>query len=693
MGQSIEGEPLALTEAILRGLHQVTDWGILTTDARMTITGWSRWLEINSGLRAEQVIGRNLLELFPELVTGRLEQCYRQALTGQTIVLSQRLHGHLIALPSSSGDAPTMHQSVRIVPITSEEGVAGTITLIEDVTERVGAETELRTRARQQTAVADLSQMALGGAEFSVLANEAVKLAVKALGADYGELRELLARGRLALQAQAGMSGFVTVTDIAVDPGSQAEYVLRASEPVVILDFISEARFEPQTNLKTVGIRSGVVAKVSDSGNSLGVFGVYSVEGREFTSDDVQFLQAFANVLGMAAERKRLERELRSRAESLAVADKRKDEFLAMLAHELRNPLAPIRNAMAVLHFAGATEPEHRWAREVIVRQVAQLTRLVDDLLDVSRITRGKINFHKERVELASVIARAVETSRPLIDARKHELRLALPADPLWLEADSTRLGQVLGNLLNNAAKYTPESGTIWLSCCREAGEIVIRVRDTGVGIPADMLPYVFDLFMQADRSLDRSEGGLGIGLTLVRSLVSLHGGSVEALSAGPGHGSEFVVRLPALPVEQPETSRLMPNGAPLSWKSNRRVLVVDDNEDSAETLAMVLKLSGHDVRMAHDGNSAIRLAQAFQPEVVLLDIGLPGMSGIEVARQLRQDPGLKHALIAAITGYGQDSDRQRSEEAGFDAHLVKPIDLDELRSLLSTLTKSPAVH
>jgi PAS domain S-box-containing protein len=382
---------------------------------------------------------------------------------------------------------------------------------------------------------------------------------------------------------------------------------------------------------------------------------------------------------------KELEAAAQRRAEEMAEEDRRKDEFLAMLSHELRNPLAPIQSAVQVLRLSGQTESSRQWAQDVLDRQVQHLTRLVDDLLDVSRITRGKVQLHRESVDLATVLARAVEAGRPLIEARRHQLNISLPNGRVLLDADPVRLTQVVANLLHNAAKYTEAGGQIWLTAATDAGEAVIRVRDSGIGIAPEMLPRVFDLFAQAERSLDRSQGGLGIGLTLVRRLVDLHGGTVEAHSAGLNQGSEFIVRLPlgSSPGrhdgESPQTDRVP--GAPTQ---PRRVLVVDDNVDAAESLAMVLRMMGHQARTAHNGQAALAAAQEFQPQVALLDIGLPGMDGYEIARRFRRQPGLGQALLVALTGYGQEDDRRRSREAGFDHHLVKPVDLDALQQLLA---------
>jgi PAS domain S-box-containing protein len=380
-------------------------------------------------------------------------------------------------------------------------------------------------------------------------------------------------------------------------------------------------------------------------------------------------------------ERRRLEEELRQRANQLLEADHRKNEFLAMLGHELRNPLALLCNALEVVKRSGPAEPLVEPARQMMERQVLQLVRLVDDLLDVSRITFGKIQLHKEPVELAALVAQALETSRPLIDARRQELTVSLPPEPLWLEADPTRLAQVVGNLLNNAAKYTEQGGRIWLTEERQNDQVVLRVRDTGIGMGAEMLTRAFDLFVQAERSLDRSEGGLGIGLTLVRRLVELHGGDVRAFSDGPGKGSEFVVRLPVVQPHQHVGQAPKGRGGP--WPS-RRILVVDDNVDVAESLAQYLGVTGHEVRTAYNGPAALEVARTYQPEIVLLDIGMPGMDGYEMARRLRQEPGLENVLLVALTGYGQEEDRRRCQEAAIDHHLVKPADPEALQTLLA---------
>jgi signal transduction histidine kinase len=388
------------------------------------------------------------------------------------------------------------------------------------------------------------------------------------------------------------------------------------------------------------------------------------------------------------AHARQVEREgdesLRRQAEALRESHRRKDEFLAILAHELRNPLGSILNFVEVLRLVGpSADPAMLAAREVVERQVRQIVRLVDDLLDVTRISQGKVELRKVRVELAGAVAQAIQTSAPLIEARQHTLSVNLPTEPLWLDADQARLVQVMVNLLNNAAKYTDPGGQIFLTGERAGAEAVIRVRDTDVGIPPENLGRIFGLFTQLDPSPDRSRGGLGVGLTLVRRLVEMHGGSVSAHSAGPGKGSEFAIRLPLWAGGGGEAQAPPARGpAPASA---RHVVIVEDDPDSRETLQTLLALSGHRVETAEDGPRGLQQVLASRPQVVLIDLGLPTLDGYEVARQIRAALG-QGIFLVALTGFGQAEDRRRSEEAGFDAHLTKPVDLEELARLLAAL-------
>jgi PAS domain S-box-containing protein len=359
--------------------------------------------------------------------------------------------------------------------------------------------------------------------------------------------------------------------------------------------------------------------------------------------------------------------------QALQEADHLKDEFLATLAHELRNPLAPVLNAVQLLHVKGPATPELRWVRDVIQRQVHHLTRLIDDLMDVSRINRGKIELKRERIELAQAVQGAIETSRPLIEECRHELIVSLPARPIILDADLTRMTQVIWNLLNNAARYTSRGGRIDLCVESHGSDVVISVKDNGIGLPAEKLPSIFGMFSQVESSLSRSQGGLGIGLYLVKRLVEMHGGSVDVRSEGLGKGSEFLVRLPVSAREESGHDAVIGEMAPPM--SSLRILVVDDNRDAVASLAMLLRTMGNNVRTAHDGEEAVRAAAEFRPHVALLDIGMPKMNGYDAARAIRQQPWGHNVVLVAVTGWGQDEDKRRSKEAGFDHHLVKPVD------------------
>ncbi|HLE82828.1 MAG TPA: PAS domain S-box protein [Thermoanaerobaculia bacterium] len=372
--------------------------------------------------------------------------------------------------------------------------------------------------------------------------------------------------------------------------------------------------------------------------------------------------------------------------EALEEADRAKGDFLALLAHELRNPLAPLRNGLEVLRLSAGDSEAAVKTLAMMDRQLSHLVRLIDDLLDVSRVNRQKMELRRSRVLLADVLSSAVETVRPAIEQAGHELTVSLPPEPVHLDADLTRLAQVFGNLLNNSAKYTERGGHIWLTATRVGDQVSVAVRDTGIGIPAHALPTLFDMFSQVDRSLERSTGGLGIGLALVKGLVEMHGGTVEATSPGAGRGATFTVRLPVLerraepPLEPPAEEG---HG---SLSSKRRILVVDDHADSASSLAMMLRLMGNEVRIARDGIEAVELALKLRPQVVLMDIGMPRLNGYEATRRIREQAGGDAVVIIALTGWGQDADRVKSREAGCDGHLVKPVALPELERLLAEL-------
>lgn len=441
--------------------------------------------------------------------------------------------------------------------------------------------------------------------------------------------------------------------------------------------------------IRQLGLKSYICTPLRSRGRTLGALTFVTAEsGRIYNANDLAAAEDLAHRAVIAIENANL-------LATLKEADVRKDEFLAMLAHELRNPLAPIRNAVHIFRGKCPPVPELSWATDVIDRQVEQMTRLVDDLLDVSRITRGKIELRKQRIDLPVIVSNAIEASRPLIEKCGHELIVTIPDQEISLEADATRLTQVLLNLLNNSAKYMDSGGRIWLTAEIVDGQAVIRVKDTGIGIPSEMLSRVFEMFAQVDRSLDRSEGGLGIGLTLVKRLVEMHGGTVEARSEGLGKGSEFVLRLPtATPAA--EQSQPDAEGDAAEPVRPRRILVVDDNRDAAISLSMLLRIMGNEVHAVHDGLAAVEAAVEFRPDMILLDIGLPKLNGYEAARRIRMEQGGRDIVMVAVTGWGQEEDRNRSKEAGFNHHMTKPVEFDALQRLIATIspTKSaPGGH
>jgi signal transduction histidine kinase/ActR/RegA family two-component response regulator len=444
----------------------------------------------------------------------------------------------------------------------------------------------------------------------------------------------------------------------------------------------------------------------------------YSLRARSTTDDEIGIVvEAFNSMLDEVQARARaleqsnaaLTNEVRirqtaevalaranSRLEStmaaLREADRKKDEFLATLAHELRNPLAPVMHAVKLMDSAAASDSQRQWGREVIARQVQRMALLLDDLLDVSRITRGRLELRKEYVDLQSLVNSAVETARPLIDAKNHALTVNLPADPIELEVDPLRLSQALSNLLTNAAKYTDAQGQIALSACQDSGGLVIRVTDNGIGIEPNVIKGLFEMFSQIDSAIDRAEGGLGIGLALVKGLTSLHGGSVQATSAGLGQGSEFTIRLPrSVVVERRTVGSGAPDATSVPSGPRCKVVIADDNRDAADSLKLLLELSGHDTFVAYNGQQALDVGSRERPLAFVLDVGMPDMTGYEVARRIRQQAWGRAALLLAVTGWGQDDDKEKAKAAGFDRHFTKPVNPQQVEEVLAAFLQARA--
>jgi PAS domain S-box-containing protein len=508
-------------------------------------------------------------------------------------------------------------------------------------------------------------------------------LAIHSAGAPEAVLRVVAEEARRILDAELACTSLTASDDFAqslaaVDPKDAAPAVgdvagvCRTNRALRLARDELDARGLPPGDRP----RRGWLAApfVGRGGRNLGLIQVFDRRDGPFTDSDEAVLVQLAHIASVALENARLYAALREQ-------DRRKDEFLALLAHELRNPLAPIRNGLQVMRLSEDLAVRER-SQQIMDRQLGHMVRLIDDLLDVSRISRNKMELRRAPVELADVIASAVETARPPIDAAGHHLELALPPGPVVLDADLTRLAQVFSNLLTNSAKYTPPRGHIRLTAERRGDEVVVAVRDDGIGIPADALPTIFDMFSQVDGSLERSRGGLGIGLALVKGLVEMHGGTVVAESDGPGRGSTFTVRLPA----GAGRPRPAPAPGPRDPPPGRRILAVDDNQDVAVTMATMLELLGHDVRVAHDGVEAVALAEEFRPELVLMDVGMPRLNGYDATRRIRAQPWGAGITVVALTGWGQEDDRARSRAAGCDGHLVKPVSLPDLEQLIAGL-------
>jgi len=641
---------------------------IVGKDLSGRITSWNQGAERLYGYTSGEVLGKSVSVLFPPGRSEELAEFLERLKRGVRIETYETVR--------IRKDGQPISVSIGVFPVRNEVGtLIGGSAIARD----------LREAKKQEERLQLLSETAAG--------------MLRAENPD-AMLRDLFAKIRGPLRLDTYFNFMVNEPGDALRLESYAGITPEAAEGVGRLQFdqeicgqvalerrpivrthIQDAQDSRALLVKSFGIRVYACNPLLAGDKLLGTLSFASRTRDTFDPAELEFLKTVSNYVAVAYERIRWVGQLRE-------ADRRKDEFLATLAHELRNPLAPIRNAIQILKAKGPPEPELVWGREVIDRQVQHMTRLLEDLLDVSRISHNKLELRREKVELAELIRHAVETSRPAIEAGGHDLTLELSREPVFINVDPVRVAQVFSNLLSNAAKYTRSGGHIRVIEERKGSDVVVTVEDDGVGISRDMLPFVFEMFSQAQRMLENSQGGLGIGLSLVRSILELHGGSIEARSDGPGTGSRFIVRLPLVvePMLAPERSSI-----PESKRTEtlaRRILVVDDLKDSADTLALLFRAMGHHVETAYDGEAAARVAHAFRPEIVLLDIGMPKMNGYEVCRNLRATNWGASVYLVALTGWGQNDDRARTEEAGFDAHLVKPADPETLIRLVDSVPR-----
>ncbi len=668
---------------------------IVSKDLNGIITSWNAGAERLFGYTASEVIGQSVTILIPPERLDEEPSILARVRRGERVEPYETIRRRK--------DGTLLDVSLTVSPVIDDWGrVVGASKIARDITERKRA---AALAALDQAATARLYEIgkrcALPGDRFLSNLSEMLDAAIWISGADKGnvQLRDD-ASGTLKLVVHRGFEApfLEYFAEVRTGESSVCGAALAAGERVVVEDVTESPLFSGEPALPVL-LDAGVRAVqstplVSSKGTVMGMVSTHYSAPHVLGDREARLLDVLARQIADYVERKRGEEQReellrvaeRARAEAEA-ANRAKDEFLAMLGHELRNPLAAVASAIAA---AILDEASRNRALEIAHRQTKQLGRIVDDLLDVARITHGRVPLRKTRVSLAEVLERTVETARALMDEHQHSLTLTLPPETVHLEADPARIEQAVLNLLTNAAKYTDAGGAVTVSAAREGDLAVIRVKDNGIGIAPEALPRVFDLFTQGERSLDRAQGGLGIGLTLVRRIAELHGGTVAATSPGVNRGAEFVIRLPALPATEEVAAKGPARERRPLERHPARVLMVEDNPDAAEALVMILELLGHHVRVVGDGPTALEAARANVPDIMLIDIGLPGMNGYELAQALRRETALKHVVLVAITGYGRHDDKARAMRSGFDYHLVKPVDLDALEDLVARVA-SPA--
>jgi PAS domain S-box-containing protein len=669
--RDITDQELAVEAGLkLAAIVESSNDAIISQDLDGTISSWNRGAARIYGYSGEEIVGQSVSVLVPTDQPDDFPSIVERLRHGEQIEHYETIHVRK--------DGSRFDVSLTISPIrNSEDEIVGISKIARDITDRMRTGEALRLQTERLRLLWEAAAVVLTADNPDAMLRGLLTKVGAHLGVDtYFNFVVNEGGDALLLASCEGISVETARTIRQLDFGQAICGTVALRRQPIVATHIQQSE-DPKAQLaKSFGLRAYACNPLLVGDRLLGTLSFATRLKDEFDPDEVAFMETLCQYVTVAYERLRLLAELRE-------TDRRKDEFLATLAHELRNPLAPVRNAVQVLRLKGSDEPEVRWSQNVIERQVEHLTRLIDDLMDISRITRNRLELRKQPIELADVIKGAVESSRPTVEQCGHELTVSLPRQPIYLSGDLVRLAQVFMNLLNNAAKYTEPGGHIWLTAERHGSDVVVRVRDTGVGIPAEKLPHLFEMFFQVDRTLERSQSGLGIGLSLVRRLVELHGGSAEAHSEGKGKGSEFIVRLPVLAESPSRPQSKAPSGNGVTDFGVHRILVVDDNRDSADSLCMILRMTGNEAHAAYDGVDGIEMAERLRPEVVLFDIGMPRLNGEDACRQIRAQPWGRDMILIAVTGWGQAEDRRRTLEAGFDAHMVKPIDPGDLMKLV----------
>jgi PAS domain S-box-containing protein len=660
----------------LAAIVESSEDAIIGKDLHGTITTWNRGAEALYGYAAEEIVGKPVSVLIPPDHQDDFPTIMERLRRGERIE-----HYETVRLCK---DGRRVDVALTVSPIRTPDGqVQGASKIARDITPRKRAEETLRRQSERLRLLWEAAAVLLTADDADGMVRTLFGRIGPHLGVDAYFNHVLNDSGdALRLSSYEGVSAESARHLARLDLGEGVGGAVALQRRPMVATRIQQSDDAAVQALKPLGIRACACNPLVAGDRLIGTLCFASRVKDAFDDEEIAFIETICHYVTVACERLRLLNELQQ-------SGIRKDEFLAMLAHELRNPLAPIRTALQVLHLKGSPVPDARWSRAVIDRQVQHLTRLVDDLLDISRITRNKLVLRRSPIELGEVITGAVESSRPLIEQCGHELTVSLAPEPVYVDGDPVRLSQVFQNLLNNAAKYTERGGRVSLTAEREDDDVVVRVTDTGVGIPPDSLPRLFEMFYQADRSLERAQSGLGVGLALVRRLVEAHGGRVEARSEGVGKGSEFTVRLPVLAepaaVPGPQAGNEQRNAI-----SGLRILVADDNRDSADLFAMFLEMMGNEVETAYDGVAAVEAAERFRPDAVLLDIGMPRLNGEDACRRIRSTPWGRDAVLIAVTGWDNEENRRRIADAGFDAHLVKPVDPVSVADLLASRLRAP---